>query len=269
MLCFAAIVPHTPQIIPTINRDSLAKTHKTIDSLKSLSKSLSEIRPESLIMISSHGPALPDAFSLNLSQKYSGDFKTFGDLTTKLEFNGDLELNYKIKERFETTFSDIPLTMITEPKLDYSFSVPLYYLIGKYKEFSLIPLCSCALDYQKHLDFGQKLKEELVLNNKKIGLVVSANFCYCSEEQAPKTVSSGKKFDQKLIKLIREKQTDQILSLDQKSVKKFGETGLSPVLILLGILKDLNYKTEVLSYENPFGTGQAVINFDINPNISN
>lgn len=268
MLCFAAIVPHTPQIIPTINRDNLAKTQKTIRSLESLSKSLSEIRPESLMMISSHGPVLQDAFSLNLAQEYSGDFKTFGDLTTKLEFDGDLELNYKIKERFETTFSDVPLTMITEPNLDYSFSVPLYYLSGKYKEFSLIPVGSCALDYQKHLDFGQKLKEELVLSNKKIGLVVSANFCYCSDEQAPKNASLGKKFDQKLIKLIQDKQTDQFSGLDQKLVKKFGETGLPPILILMGLLKDLNYKTEVISYENPFGIGQPVINFDLFSNIS-
>ncbi len=269
MICFAAVVPHSPLLIPTINRDNLAKTKKTIDSLEMISRIISEVGPEALIMISSHGPVLEDAFSLNLSQEYFGDFKTFGDLTTKLELDGNLELNYKIKENFETNFSDIPLTMITEPNLDYSFSVPLYYFIKKYKEFSLMPVGSCGLDYQKHLEFGQKLKEELILNNKKVGVIVSANFCNCSEEETSKNIFPGKNFDQKLIKLIQNRQINQFLNLDQKLIKKFKEVSLPSILVLLGILKDLSYKTEILSYETPFGAGQAVINFNFNSNISN
>lgn len=264
MICFASIVPHSPLLIPNINRDNLIKNKKTIEALNNLADDLAKIKPEILVMISSHGPILEDAFSLNLSPQYSGEFKTFGDLTTKIELDGNMELNYKIKEFFETDSPDIPLIMVTEPNLDYSFSVPLYYFTKKYKNFSLVPIGSSKLDTQKHFDFGKKLKEELILNNKKIGLVVSANFCYCSEESGEKNVFLGKKFDQNLIKLIQNEQIGQFLNLDQKLVKKFQEISLPAILILLGILKDLKYKTEILSYEIPFGSGQAVINFNFN-----
>jgi|GEM_PF-507497 len=272
MICFAAIVPHSPLLMTNISRD-LVENKKTIDALDSLASILARTKPEILIIISSHGPVLEDAFSLNLSPQYSGNFKEFGDLTTRLELSGNMELNYKIKEFFETDSPNIPLIMITEPNLDYSFSVPLYHLMKGYKEFSIIPIGSCGLDYGKHFVFGEKLKEELVLNNKRIGIVVSANFSHCTEEGSEENVSSSKNFDKKLIKLLQKRQTNQFLNLDRKLMEKFEEKSWPAMLILLGILNDLNYGMEVLSYEILHGSGQAVINFDfdhtghINKNI--
>ena len=98
MICFSAIVPHSPKIIPTINQENLDKANKTIDAYKKLSKQLAEAKPESLVIMSSHASILDEAFSLNLAQEYEGNFKSFGDLITKITFKGDLELNYKIKE---------------------------------------------------------------------------------------------------------------------------------------------------------------------------
>ena len=262
MLCFSAIVPHSPKIIPTISRD-LDKAQKTIEALKELSKQLAETKPEVLIIISPHAPILDDAFTLNLSQEYEGDFKSFGDLTTKMQFKGDLELNYKIKERFEIEFQDIPLTMITEPNLDYGTFVPLHYFTQEYKDFSIIPISPCSLDYQKHLNFGEKLREELTLTNKRVGIIASAGLSYCLTKEPPKDTSLGQEFDQEIIKLIKNKKTDQILKLDQELIKQSGQCGLRPLLILLGILKELNYQPEILSYEAPFDAGYLVASLSL------
>ena len=263
MLCFAGIVPHPPVIIPTIGRDNSIKAQKTIQAFKKLSKELAEAKPDVLIVISCHEPVFPDAFCLNLSQEYQGDFKSFGDLTTKMSFKNDLELVYKIKEYFETSSPILSLTMITEPNLDHEILIPLYYLNEKWKNFSLIPLGCAGLDYQKHLDFGQKLKEEIVLTNKRVGVIASAGLSYCSAKDIPKDSSIGEQFDQKLIKLIKNKKTDQILKLDQDLIKQSGECGLRSILMLLGILKDFSYKPQVLSYQNPLGAGYLVLNFKI------
>ncbi|MBU4369926.1 AmmeMemoRadiSam system protein B [Patescibacteria group bacterium] len=267
MICFSAIVPHSPKIIPTINQEDLDKANKTINAYKILSKQLAKVKPESLVIISSHAPILDGAFSINLAQEYEGNFKSFGDLITKIQFKGDLELNYKIREKFEMDFSassadkpDVPLTMMTEPHLDYGTFIPLYYFFQEYKDFSIIPVSHCSLDYQQHLDFGQKLREELTLTNKRVAIVASAGLSGCSEKEKPKDTSIGQQFDQKMIKLIKNKKTDQILKLNQKLIEKSGQCGLRPILILLGILKELNYQPEILSYEAPFGTGYLVAN---------
>ncbi|MBL7141803.1 AmmeMemoRadiSam system protein B [Patescibacteria group bacterium] len=265
MLCFAAIAPHPPIIIPTIGRDNLETVKKTVRAMEKLSLKFSQAQPEVVIIISPHGEIFPDAFSLNLSQEYLGSFKNFGDLATRIKFKGDLELIYKIKERFETSSPLLPLTMITEPNLDHGTLVPLYYLIQKLKNFSIIPISYSLLDYQKHLDFGQRLKEEIVLSNKKVAVIASGDLSHRLTKKAPGGYSpQGKTFDQELIKLIKSKKTDQILKLDQNLIDEAGECGLRSIIILLGILKDLNYQPEILSYEGPFGVGYLVANFKFN-----
>ena len=263
MICFSAIVPHSPKIIPTINQEDLDNAQKTINAFKKLSKQFAEAKPESLVIMSSHASILDEAFSLNLAQEYEGNFKSFGDLITKIQFKGDLELNYKIKEKFEIDFHDIPLTMITEPNLDYGTFIPLYYFSQEYKDFSIIPVSHCSLDYQQHLDFGQKLREELTLTNKRVAVIASAGLSGCLEKEKPKDPSIGQQFDQEIIKLIKNKKTDQILKMDQELIEKSGQCGLRPILILLGILNKQNYQPEILSYETPFETGYLVANLPL------
>ncbi len=263
MICFSAIVPHSPKIIPTINQEDLDKAQKTINAFKKLSKQFAEAKPESLVIMSSHASILDEAFSLNLAQEYEGNFKSFGDLITKIQFKGDLELNYKIKEKFEIDFHDIPLTMITEPNLDYGTFIPLYYFSQEYKDFSIIPVSHCSLDYQQHLDFGQKLREELTLTNKRVAVIASAGLSGCLEKEKPKDPSIGQQFDQEIIKLIKNKKTDQILKMDQELIEKSGQCGLRPILILFSILNKQNYQPEILSYETPFETGYLVANLPL------
>ena len=260
MICFSAIVPNSPKLIPTINQEDLNKANKTIDAFKKLSKQFAEAKPESLVIVSSHAPVLDKAFSLNLAQEYEGNFKSFGDLITKIQFKGDLELNYKIKEKFETDSHDISLTMITEPSLDYGTFIPLYYFSQEYKDFSIIPISHCSLDYQKHLDFGKRLREELTLTNKRVAIIASAGLSGCFEKENPKDLSMGQQFDQELIKLIKNKETNQILKLDQELIEKSEQCGLRSILILLGVLNKQNYQPEILSYEAPFGAGYLVAN---------
>jgi len=168
-------------------------------------------------------------------------------------------MNYKIKERFETGFSaketemsDIPLIMITEPELSEAFSIPLYFFQKQYKNFSLIPISHSSFDLKKHFDFGTKLREEITQTNKRIGVVASANLC------------ENKEFNEKIIELIKHKKIKQLLELDEKIIKKKKiESFLKTILILLGILKELNYQPEILSFQSPFEKAHAVINFKL------
>lgn len=261
MLSFAAICPHPPIIIPTIGKENLRLVKKTVEAMEELEKKLSLANPEIIIIISPHGQIFTDAFCLNLSEKYFGDFKNFGDLITKLEFNGNIELAYKIREKTETT---IPTTMISEPNLDHGTLVPLYYLTKNLKNFSIIPIGYSFLDYQKHLEFGEKIKEEIMLSDKKIAIIASGDLSHRLTFDAPAGYSpQGKIFDKKVINLLKKKSINQIIKLDSKLIEEAGECGLRSILILLGIIKNLNYQPELLSYEGPFGVGYLVMNFKL------
>jgi len=219
------------------------------------------VNPDVILIISPHGPLFADAFSINLSEKYIGNFQQFGDFSTELEFKGNLGFAYKIREKLETK---LPVIIVNEEKLDHGTLVPLYYLTQKLKNFSIIPIGYSLLDYQKHLEFGKIIKEEILKSNKKIAVIASGDLSHRLTFDAPAGYSpKGKIFDEQLIKFLKNKATNSILKMDPKLIEEAGECGLRSIIILLGILQDLNYQPEILSYEGPFGVGYLVMNFKL------
>lgn len=259
MFTFAAITPHSPILIPSIGKENLNLIEKTVRAMKKLEEELYAAELDTIIIISPHGPILAESFSISSAQKYHSVLEQFGDLSTKLEFKTDLELIHKIKENLETK---IPLTIISQEELDHGASVPLFYLTQHLKDVAVIPVGYSLLDYQKHFEFGRVLKEEILRTNKRIAVIASGDLSHCLTPDAPAEFSpQGKIFDQMLIDLIKKKDTQGILNLDPNFIKESGECGLKSIIIFLGLLQEINYQPETLSYEGPFGVGYLVAQF--------
>ncbi len=261
MLVFSALTPHPPLSIPAIGKDNINQIKKTVNALRKTGDFLAEIKPETLIIISPHGHLIPGAFTINQSTDFTGNFEKFGDLTTKLNFKGDLGLTHQIKESMETK---INAQLISEPILDHGVTVPLFYLSEKFKNFQLIPIGYSNTDLKQHYLFGRLIKEVIFSNKKRVAVVSSGDMSHCLTKEAPGGFSEqGPKFDRLIQSLIKNKKTDKILNLDQEFIEAAGECGLRSLVILLGILDGVNYQPQLLSYEGSFGVGYLVVNFKI------
>jgi len=261
MLSFASVCPHPPIIIPEIGKENLRVVEKTVEAMKKLNKKILKIKPDVIVIVSPHGSIFPNIFTLNLSEKYHGNFEAFGDFTTNLEFKGDSELAYKIRESLS---SSLPINLITEPKIDHGTLVPLYYLTKQLKNFSILPMTYSLLDYETHYNFGKKLKEIFLSSNKKIAFVASGDLSHRLTFDAPAGYSpQGRIFDNQLIKFIKKRDIKKIIDFDKNLIEEAGECGLRSILILLGVLHEINYRLEILSYEGPFGVGYLVANFKL------
>ena len=75
--------------------------------------------------------------------------------------------------------------------------------------------------------------------------------------------AKGKKFDKKLIEYLTKAKTAEILKMDREFIAEAGECGLKSIMILLGILNNINFLPQLLSYETPFGVGYLVMNFKL------
>ncbi|MBI4779274.1 hypothetical protein HY797_02370, partial [Candidatus Falkowbacteria bacterium] len=124
-IVFSAIAPHPPILIPTIGKKNIGQLKATSLSYLKLEQDLYASQAETIIIISPHGHLQEEAFTINLSPEFIGDFEKFGDLTTKFTLSGDIGLAHKIKEKLETK---APLQLTSEAKLDHGASIPLYLL---------------------------------------------------------------------------------------------------------------------------------------------
>lgn len=259
MISFAAIVPHPPLLIPKIGRDKINKLAITQQSFEDLDKKLAKANLDTLIIISAPRKAHHNVFSIILAEKYSTDFKEFGDFETKLEFPPDFELTEKI--RHTALDSNIPFTLIHQPDLDYHFAVPLYYL-ARNKTLRIIPFCHTAGSLKNNFEMGRLMKTVLLESSKKIGILASGNLSHKSAEISPLGFSkAGKEFNDKFVELLETKNTAGLLNINPKIISEADESALLPAAVLAGIIEKINYKPQIFSFEAPLGIGYLVCNF--------
>jgi aromatic ring-opening dioxygenase LigB subunit len=260
-LIFAAVAPHPPILIPTIGKDNLDKIEKTSAALAELEKFLYHLQPDILIIISPHGQITPEAFTINLAEEFEINFQHFGDFATKLEAKGEMILLSANKEKLS---AKSPINIISQPELDHGVGVPFWALARNLKETKLIPITFSLLDSQAQLEFGKSLKEIIVGSDKRIAVVASGDLSHCLTENAPAGFNpSGKEFDEKLINLLKNRDTQGVVNLDAELIDRAAECGRRSILILLGVLNNVNFNPQILSYEAPFGVGYLVANFQL------
>ncbi|MFA6307637.1 MAG: AmmeMemoRadiSam system protein B [Patescibacteria group bacterium] len=269
MITFACFVPHSPILIPEVGKENLDKLKTTVDAYKNLEQDLYSAKPDIIIVISPHANAQGgNFFTINQQPKLLANFKKFGDLVTKLQFNNEIGFGYKIKESCEDYF---PIMLTAEQELDYGSAVPLLYLTEHLPNIKIVSIGYADLSYQEHIKFGELIRKQTNLIDKRIAIVASGDLSHKLHKDSPAGYSSrAQEFDQEIIKLLndtsstnRQNKIDKLVDLDPKLIAESGECGMRSLLILLGIIKELNYQASKLSYQAPFGIGYLVQNFEI------
>jgi len=262
MFSFAAITPHPPIIIPTIGgKDDLKKVKKTIEAMEKLRGEMEKAKPETLILISPHGPVGFGEMGLVKNEELFGSLAMFGDFKTNFSFKNDKDICRKIVA--ECKKAKIPLRTYNKPELDHGSLVPLYYLTKNLKP-KVVPMAYSLLDNSLHLLLGKVLGNIAKDEKRRIGIIASGDLSHRLLPEAPAGYSPrGKEFDEKLIELLEKRSAKSILKMDEDLIEEAGECGYRSIIILLGALSQLevdSWKLKVFSYEGPFGVGYLVAN---------
>ncbi len=259
-LVFAAITPHTPLLVPAIGKTNLAKLEKTKKALERLEEELYAAHPDMILIISPHGTIVPDAFTVNFCDHYITDLKEFGDLSTKLPFKGETHLPYRIRQASHE--SGLKTILISNQMIDHGVAVPLIYLAAHMPNMPIMPIGFSNLDAKTHLDFGYVIKEQIMKTNRRIAVIASGDLSHALTTNAPAGYNAkGPEFDAKIQELLASRNTAGLLQLADSNLNDAAECGFRSFLILMGILRDVNYSYESYAYEGPFGVGHLTANF--------
>lgn len=259
MINFIGIVPFSPALIPEINKKDYLLTKKTVAGLEKLAEELVHSNPETIFFISPRGPMRYDKFTINVEKNLKGSFEKFG-----IEDHEDYHYsgNYPLARRIlkELRAQDFPIEAIQEDEIDYGTLVPLTFFEKKFKRKpKIINLTFTSLNCQTHFRLGKLLKKILAGTEENIAFVVNGDLSQRLSDNSPETYSPyGTKFDQILIKLLKNSQTEKILKLNPDFCQEAGELGLRSILIALGLIDKTRYKFFQISYEAPLGSGYLV-----------
>ena len=261
MIVFAAFTPHSPLLMPSIGTPEEKQLDKTAEAMRLLSSRLRKAKPDTIVILSSHGIQHETAFSINLHDRYVTDFSRYGDLGTHKEFSPDVQMIDAIQRTLRGR--GVALTLDSEEALDHSLAVPLFLLTDRMAA-KIIPISYSGLGPKDHATFGRELYDALSHSPKRVAVLAAGDLSHALESNAPAGFKpEGKEFDEAINEAVKQKALSKLLSLDEKVVREAAECAYRPLLILFGILEKMNLRSEILSYEAPHGVGYMVAQFHL------
>lgn len=260
MLVFSALTPHSPLLLESISKDQAKHLNSTIEAMKELADDLYAVHPDTILIISQHPTMYDTSFSINLSDPYEFDLRTFGDLGFEKKLQPEIMMIDRLQR--DLRHKKQPITLTTDDALDYSTAIPLHFLTAKLPNVKLIPITYSKLGPKAHFQFGQSLKDVIFESNQRVAVIASGDLSHALNSDAPAGYTKeGEEFDKKIQEIITQKNTVGLVNFDSDVIENAHQTIYNPLLILFGLLEHISVTPQIMSYEAPFGVGYLVTNF--------
>lgn len=262
-LVFAGITPHPPTLLSTIGGDATEDVKGTRAALERLEQDLYVARPHLVIILSPHTGKFPHTFTVNGHTHFESSFGVFGDLATKQQWTGAPTLA-AIIQRTVTDNSSLTVRLVSDPHVDHSVSIPLMFLMTHLTEVPILPIGFSDLSPADHLRFGEVLKDVIMASDKRIAVLISGDMSHCHKTDGPGGFhKDAAVFDETVIRCLETRNTAGLTQLDPTVVSNAQECLYRPLLIALGLLKNVSTSFENYSYQKPHGVGYLVGNFHL------
>lgn len=264
------LMPHPPLIIPSVGKGQEREIQSTIDACNQVGEEISNLEPETVVIITPHGTMFSDAIAISNEEYIKGDFKQFNDFDTYIEgiidkvFNEEL-INICKEENIPVTRidSNILSKFNREYELDHGAMIPMYFINKYYKQYKIVHVTYATLSDIELYKFGVAIRKSAQNLNKKIVFIASGDLSHRLSENGSYNYSpEGSKFDKLLLDNLQKGDVLSVFNMDKYMVECAGECGLRSVFIMLGAMEGEVVKGKLLSYEGPFGVGYGVMTFN-------
>jgi MEMO1 family protein len=264
-------MPHPPIIIPEVGKGEEGKITSTHKACMKIAEYIEASAPNTIIIITPHGPVFRDAIALSIGTTITGNLGGFGAVDTRFNCGIDLELSKRIVEVAHG--EGIPVATITEYsakhygvnfELDHGTMIPLYFINKKYPNYKLVHITYGILPKLQLYRFGIALREAVETSLSNAVIVASGDMSHKLTEDGPYGFdAAGPEFDKNIVEYLKNGDTSAVFSMKRSNVDAAAECGLRSYYILLGTMDGRNFKGNVLSYEGPFGVGYGVLSFQV------
>lgn len=258
MITFAGLVPHSPLLL---KKDCEDKFEKTLSSFELFKNRLLNSKPDTIVFLSTHAHGYEKAFCVNLVDEYQLSLEEFGDFKQYGTVRCDTHLCSLIKKFAKK--ENIPLSLDTHEILDFGTAVPLIFFSPLPSNIKIITISDSLLDLKEHVRFGQILKDLFINEPKRIAVILTCELAHSHTTFAPFGFHpNAKLLDMQILDLLSHQSFSRLRNLPKKLLDA-KECAVKPLTIFSGIIEKIPFKTEIFSYEIPFGVGSSVIQFHL------
>ncbi len=258
------IFPHPPLIIPDVGRGQENDISGTVNACMKCAEQISNIKPDTIIVISPHTTIYADYFHISKGHKAFGSMARFNAYNVRMEVLYDEEMVSAISS--EAFASDLPAGTEgeTDKNLDHATFIPLWFVNKFYTDYKAVRIGFSGLSPYEHYSFGKCIARASETLGRNTVLIASGDLSHKLTSEGPYGFAGeGPEFDKKITSAMARGDFLEFLSMPSSICDKAGECGLRSFQIMSGALDGFFVQSELLSYEGPFGVGYGVASFKV------
>lgn len=266
-ILMVAMVPHPPIMVPAVGKGETKKVSQTIEAMRQVCRRVAELKPDTVVVVSPHGPVFRDAVAVFDGPEMTGNLSQFNAPAEMLQVEVDtgfIEAFMKESARdkgvtlLRLTKAEAHLYAI-QPHLDHGALVPMLYLQEAGVRALYVNITYGLYPYTDLYALGKVLQKTAATLKRKTVIIASGDLSHCLTAGAPAGFrQEGPQFDAALVQILKKGQLEELFSLDENLIERAGECGFRSLILSLGALDGQAVNSRVLSYEGPFGVGYMV-----------
>lgn len=263
----AFIVPHPPIVLPEVGRGEEKRIQKTIDAYREVARRIAVLHPDTVVVTSPHATLYADYFHISPGESACGDLSRFGVSGVSVPAKYDSELAAAIEK--EAGAAGIPAGTLGErdKSLDHGTLIPLRFLAQAGVACQTVRIGLSGLPPVDHYRLGKCITAATEKLGRRWVFVASGDLSHKLTKEGPYGFAAqGPEFDREVTAAMAAGDFLRFLTFSPDFCDAAAECGLRSFIIMAGALDGRSVRSELLSYEGPFGVGYGVGAFAVTGN---
>lgn len=264
-IVYACIAPHPPVMVPAVGRGREQVMPAVLNAMSDLCGALQQARPESAVIITSHGPARWEAIGVLTAPTAAGTLAEFGAPQVQFQFDNDVELAQRFRDEAKAAEQGSVTGIENWGRgLDWGCLVPLYFLHEAMVGVKLMPVVISAGSAERHFEVGHALARAVEGSGRRTAVICSADLSHALSPDAPARFDpAGALFDAQFRQAVERWDVRWVLHSDESFRRRAAEDAVRQTALLMGSLSGYQIRPRVLAYDAPFGVGYLVASIDV------
>jgi AmmeMemoRadiSam system protein A/AmmeMemoRadiSam system protein B len=258
----AVAVPHPPLIFPEVGKGKEQEIQRTIDAYRKAMRFLADGKPDTIVIISPHMRWYSNYFHVESAPVIKDKFVQFGAPQVEMTATADAEFVNALDKLCRAHNFPAGTLGEQEHNIDHGSFIPMRFLSEVMADYKVVRIAISGLSVLHHYLLGHIINEVSAKLGRKTAIIASGDLSHRLLAEGPYGFTKeGPEFDKKITEVLDKADFLQMMQMEPELCEAAGECGYRPFVIMGGAFDARDVKSELLSYEGPFGVGYGVATF--------
>lgn len=255
----AFVMPHPPLIIPAVGRGCEKGIQSTIDACEEVGRRIAALEPDTVVVSSPHTTLYRDYFHISPGRHARGSFADYGAPRAAYEADYDVELVRATCAACDEQGIQAGCDYERDARLDHGTMIALHFIQRHYRNFRVVRIGLSGFSAAEHYRLGQVVQQASARLGRRVVWLASGDLSHKLKKDGPYGfVPEGPMFDERITQDFATSDLVDVLAMDPSLAERAAECGLRSFQMMLGAFHQTEVRSELLSYEGPFGVGYGV-----------